>query len=114
MTFFSAEDFDVLKQWSSAELAIMCNQKLQREGVVVYGYHDKEYPLGKGWLFDSLETVPGEYDTHKALLVCIEHIVRKPCNHEAKIMVGTDNVYVDECIHCSKRLKPTGWEVVND
>ena len=105
MKFFSASDFDILKQWSSAELAIMCNQKLARESKVVYGL--KSTKLDDQFYFSESKD---DADTHRALLVCVEEIECKPCEHDVVCHDLAHQSFV--CRKCNKDMKPTGWEVV--
>lgn len=107
MKFFKPEDFADVTFMTKESFADLCNQKLEREVMVVYG--------NKGIsTWDKVDDCgyTGHY-THRALLICVEEIERKPCLHEAKILVGTDNCYASECIHCGAKLKPTAWEAVD-
>lgn len=105
--FFTADDFDSfdlsvgegIGPHHAAELA---NEKLQREGVVVYG--SKNYPL-----WSTRNDMP-KTDTHRALLINIEEIEKKHCEHEpARNVAGN---YEPACYKCNVKLKPTGWEEV--
>lgn len=110
MKFFVAKDFEDFPIWEPKVLAQYCNNKLQRDAKVVYGSANHNEAIFNWEVFGGDD---GEH-THRALLICIEEIERKPCLHEAKILVGTDDCYVGECIHCGAKLKPTAWEVVDE
>ncbi len=113
MTFFSAEDFEnyinavgVHNQVSAKMVADIAEGKLQREAKVVYGLQnaalsDMYFSLSKD-----------DADTHRALLICVEEIERKSCEHvEIKVNINPGINYF-ECTKCGARLKPTAWEVV--
>jgi hypothetical protein len=60
------------------------------------------------------ETLDPEFHTHRARLVCIEEIEKKPCEHEPGTEAGCTEVKGDgntyrKCRHCSKILK-IRWE----
>lgn len=117
MTFFSASDFDLdgITTDNYAELvANAANTKLRRYANVVYGNVDPM--VLTSWMSSFEGMYLGTY-THRALLVCIEKIERKHCEHEVSssdiTLVSNGNVKY-RCRFCDVYLKPTGWEVVND
>lgn len=101
MTFFTADDFEAMDAWRPETLAQHCNAKLAREAKVVYGQ------VVHG---EFLWNHTSEYgDTHRALLICVEEIERKPCEHEPKVY-STRIV----CAKCDKEIKPVCWGVVDE
>ncbi len=48
-------------------------------------------------------------DTHKALLVCVEKIDKKPCVHEPNQLNQSTGGWF--CKHCNKKIKATWSEV---
>lgn len=104
MTVFKAGDF-AEQEWqpiSSAQAASIANQKLQREAKVVYGQ------VVHG---EFLWNHTSEYgDTHRALLICVEEIVKPKCEHAGHIIAVGKGIF--RCADCKSEIKPTGWEVV--
>lgn len=104
MTFFSADDFECY-EWTKESLADLCNQKLQREGKVVYICEDPR----------QLTTIhfPRPVDaTHQGLLICVEKIEKKSCTHPDVLPVNSGWYY--RCSDCGMKLQPTGWKLADD
>lgn len=105
MKFFSADDF-AEQEWqpiSSAQAANIANQKLQRDAKVVYICEDPR----------QLTTIhfPRPVDaTHTGLLICVEKIERKPCEHDP-VAVHNGVTVTHGCRYCGVKLKAK-WEVV--
>ena len=114
MTFFTADDFEAMAAWRPETLAQHCNAKLAREAKVVYGL--KSTKLGDEFYFSEHKD---DADTHRALLICVEEIERKPCEHEVgfstanpKLLLSDQQVFM--CCKCSKKIKlKWEWEQVN-
>lgn len=109
MKFFTAEDF-AEQEWqpiSSAQAANIANQKLQREAKVVYGSANHNKAIFNWEVFGGDD---GEH-THRALLICIEEIERNKCEHKPFFSGGK---YASYCDECGVKIKPTGWEVVDE
>ena len=113
MTVFKAGDF-AEQEWqpiSSAQAASIANQKLQREAKVVYG---TPFQANCSTGFHEIQS---KYDTHRALLVCIEELPPKVCEHEPRgysINVGgthRDKYY--RCEKCGVKLKAI-WRVCDE
>lgn len=107
MTFFTAEDFEKMDVWHSDTLARYCNAKLERDAKVVYG---TPFQANCSTGFHEIQS---KYDTHRALLICVEEIERKPCIHVGSLCRNTGDYYF-ECTKCGERLKPTAWEVLDE
>lgn len=77
-----------------------------KDAQVVYG----ELIDGKFESFDEQEK-PNDFDTHRALLINIEELPKKPCKHEPiTYTAGYDSDWTKpECKHCGKKLKAK-WE----
>lgn len=103
MTFFTANDFEIMDVWHSDTLAKFCNDKLAREAKVVYGFYDGKKYEAFGCRMEAHES------SHRALLICVEEIERKPCEHEPKVY-STRIV----CAKCDKEIKPVCWGVVDE
>jgi hypothetical protein len=91
---------------AAAKLANSVLDKYRAEhGVVVYGRN------ATGHAFDSAG--PAYNDTHRALLIDIEPIEVKPCEHEPHINIFNheDGITAisDSCKHCGIKLKAK-WE----
>jgi len=104
MTFFTADDFEAMAAWRPETLAQHCNAKLAREAKVVYGQ------VVHG---EFLWNHTSEYgDTHRALLICVEEIVKPKCEHAGHIIAVGKGIF--RCAGCNIEIKPTGWEVVDE
>lgn len=104
MTFFTADDFitNSSAPQTPHSVAELANQKLQREAKVVYG----QVVYG-----EFLWNHTSEYgDTHRALLICVEEIVKPKCEHAGHIIAVGKGIF--GCADCKSEIKPTGWEVV--
>lgn len=103
MTFFKAEDFitNSSAPQTPHSVAKLANQKLQKEAEVVYGN-------AAGMIFNQ-ELLPG--DTHKALLLCIEPLVKPKCEHKYVQPVNCGEYY--RCTECQEKLLAT-WRGLND
>ena len=113
MTFFKAEDFNTYgtsgvyhQHITPTEACRMANEKLQREAKVVYGI---PFQANCSTGFHEIQS---KYDTHKALLVCIEPIEKKSCTHPDVMPCNSGFYY--RCTDCGKKLHPTGWKEVVD
>lgn len=108
--FFNADDFNFNFLAEREVAAEKANAKLQREGVVVYGDPDD--------LWSKVLNDGGSKDTHRALLINIEEIEKKPCEHEpqAELLSIRDGKIFEtryKCSKCGVRLKATKtWEEV--
>lgn len=132
MTFFTADDFkEIYKKifkdgyvshnagdmWEPAsrvdDLANIANAKLQREGKVVYGWPiDIEKSSHKMW--SSELDVYTDEATHRALLINIEELPKKNCEHVGYIAGDEYEGHFFECEKCGKTLKPTAWSVCDE
>jgi hypothetical protein len=106
--FFKPEDFNGCHDYGS--MAYKANALLQERGMPTW-----------------LDKVASNYDvyefngaTHQALLVCIEELPKKPCEHESVHDLKTQtwlsegkissSYFLWECKHCGVKLKAK-WEV---
>lgn len=106
MTFFTASDFDndELTLIRAKDAAYKANVKLLREAKVVY-LSKADAGIDK-WLYYE----PVSCDK-KALLVCIEEIEKKPCEHPRKWLQTHGDFHNAKCGQCGVKLKAK-WEVV--
>lgn len=121
MNFFKPEDFDFKKYFNwkyediEIDLAKACNQKLEREAIVVYGKHNSwgEYGFHTN---KDLKFLDGSLSDKKALLINIEPIEK--CKHESTIMEYAVSGKLPppffKCINCGAKVKPTAFESIND
>lgn len=112
---FKPEDFNFLRirmnDSYEHEAARRANEALERmlsECTVVYAGAAKD----RAWFDYRTE----KEDTHKAIIVNIEEIKPKVCEHEPKFIEGTGFgakivLYANECAKCGKKLEAT-WEEV--
>lgn len=116
-TFFEKSDFvsynvcDGAGKIQSELIAGIANDKLKRDGRVVYGSNND-----RDWSFNKFEG-----DTHQALLICIEEI--KKCDHPKEKIFARESgkpsrltlsgMSVDSCIQyyceCGTRVEPAGF-----
>lgn len=120
MKFFSAEDFvcaldmDALGRITIPSrnlIAQLANQKLQREAKVVYGAPFQSY------CSTGFHEIKSKHDTHTGLLICVEEIERKPCEHSVNIDSGGTMLehekHIFKCNKCHKDISlKWEWEVV--
>lgn len=101
MSFFKPEDFEAIK---IREMANHANTLLKERGVKVFG------KPGAAWFKDHNPEHKTHYETHQALLVCIEELKPKSeaCEHEP--MNWSERI----CYKCEQKLKKPKWEVDND
>jgi hypothetical protein len=109
--FFEAKDFEkciLVSDFSHnpyKKFAIMCNERLEREGVRVFGV----VPPGEEKLFWFQNN--SEPDTHTAILINIQPIEKKECEHGEVNREHGQIVY--RCGFCKERVRPrNGWEVI--
>jgi hypothetical protein len=125
--FFTTEDFVVrdpngeclkFRPCSEADyIAHVANRKLEKEGKVLegridgnFGWHDvvgEKYPDLQRHLLRK---------THKAILINIQPIEKKECEHGSIMITGWRDLNGGgearyKCLNCEKVLKPT-WEVI--
>lgn len=101
---------DVFVRNCAVHVANIANAKfkewLEREGVVVYGWHDGKHNIV--WREDI--KIYDDDPTYKAILVCVESLVKPKCKHEVD---GDSNVTLNDrgfiCKGCGKYLKPKEW-----
>ena len=116
MKFFTAEDFENyikaigLSNHVAKIVADIAESKLQCDAKVVYVC---DYP----WQSTTLHFAQPVDATHTGLLICVEEIERKPCEHEPITYNVSDKYSTDEilaergqCKHCGVKLKAK-WEV---
>lgn len=112
MTFFTADDFEGMNNIPMdvpTLSAFIANHKLQREAKVVYTDNLVHWGSDKDYVASR--------DTHRALLVCIEEIERKPCEHSVNIDSGgtmlENEKHIFKCNKCHKDISlKWEWEVV--
>lgn len=113
--FFKPEDFKNLPEYAE-HLANTANQKLNaliESWPVVYGSEqmcvsNEITPIKeKQWRLNQCVTGFVPENTHKARLAFIEEIVKEPCKHEPKQVIGTENAMWAECAKCGVELVPT-------
>lgn len=112
--FFTAEDFYEYFQGAyplgmsqSSAIVYFANKKLtewiEKNGVRVYICEGK---------LKTVHFVEPVDATHQAILIDIQEIMKKPCEHEpARNVAGN---YEPACYKCNVKLKPTGWEVADE
>lgn len=111
--FFKPEDFfheDVqYRGLSNIEAAARADKILEGRGKIVYGNSlDENDPIMERWL-DSQKW----YHDKKAILVNIEIIEPKECDHEANWWRdGLDIKYENCCLKCRQKIAPVGWKVI--
>lgn len=113
VNFFKPEDFaDGRPDWSP-HAAAMANAKLEREGLRVYLHKST---VTDGWIWHVLHKNFG-YSSHTAILINIEELPKKPCEHEparfsTSMRFTSDFKNVETsylCKHCGVSLKAK-WE----
>lgn len=103
---FEEKDFRVLeglKIFNPSDAVEITNAKLKKwlsEGKRVYGCFDEGF-----WAWGEK---PGNHDELTALLIQIEELPKKKCEHKDWDM----NAGYLQCHKCRKRLRPTGFEVI--
>lgn len=85
------------------------NQALKHHAVEVFGYELSKDGTHRNW-----GTERDDYDTHKALLICLEPI--KECEHKFVISILENEGQVPHhtgyrCNDCGVELFPTGFKV---
>jgi hypothetical protein len=75
---------------------------IRNNSKVVYGLKDT-------WV---IEWQPDIYSTHQALLICIEEIEKKECEHRGIHHKTRDASEGYHCILCGKDLKNPNWEAI--
>lgn len=102
--FFNADDFNFNFLAEREVAAEKANAKLQREGVVVYGWGLND---GAGW-----EKFREKNQTHKGILINIEEIEKK-CSHERSIskLVDDGTECRSVCVRCGVPMLATWNEV---
>ena len=104
--FFKPEDFEcdqfVLPREVWLKIVLQANRILRERGQVVYSPG-----IAEMW-----NDIRDNQDTYKALLVCIEEIEKKKCEHIYVTAGGPDAVNYFKCCMCGAKLKPTAWEEV--
>jgi hypothetical protein len=103
-TFFIACDFagstELIDHISWKDAADIANEKLEREGVKVYGCKGGE---NDEMIWSSYRNGADEpIDTHVALLINIERLM--PCEHKPSDVAGP---YYSKCERCGIELKAT-------
>lgn len=110
MKFFIPEDFsNHLKcSWPAEEMAKLCNEKLEREGKVIYGIDEKDWHIKEPYIKSTGEKLT----THKALLINIEAIEK--CKHPIESIKANDPNIIHGfiCSNCGAKVKPTSFEEV--
>lgn len=105
--FFDLVDNRSIPQ-QCAEISNNKLRKLIEEAPVVYGnqsLNDTFY-----WLVKPLGSL-SKYDTHRAKLMFIEEIKKKPCKHEPPVTNDTGrfgrvvNIDYATCVHCGCELE---------
>jgi hypothetical protein len=106
MTFFSASDFRGMESGDWEYVADLANRKLQRDAKVVYGKvnHNDVIFEWSSFNYDLPET------THRALLICIEELPKKECEHEIHNTVAPILNGKAACWKCGVTIEPTGWK----
>lgn len=106
MSFFKPKDFELSKtnfcDLCTVEIAKTANKLLEERGVRVYG---QQYGPTNHWNFDEVNHPD---NTYQALLINIEEIPKKECEHEPA------NKYISQehfCVLCGIKLK-LKWEPV--
>lgn len=120
MNFFKPEDFNLIKfrfgRAHGSEVAQIANRLLQERGVRVYA----EPCLGARVDAKEQPTPDGltQMRTHQALLVCIEELPKKECEHEPTnyhyheiVPFESKREGLRDCKHCGIQLKlEAKWE----
>lgn len=104
---FKTEDFaDCFTDSHAAENA---NRIITERGVRVSGVLDQQ----GNWFFNQLNLAS---HTHQALLVCIEELPKKKCEHEPAdgiVHIINSGTEYNPCKRCGVKLKAK-WEVADD
>lgn len=101
----------MVKMVNTFSCADSANAKLNswlKSAVRVYGFKSDVH----GFLFSYDRN---DKDTHQALLVCVEELLKKECEHEIRMHLGLSNDSQDywaDCKKCGVKLAPTGWKAV--
>jgi hypothetical protein len=115
MNIFKPLDFNFTfpdsRQMAADEANRILTEWIEKNGVRVYGVIDPAEERGKDFI---MGTKNDKHDTHQAILINIEEIEKKPCEHEPTITsyLGTYDTIKPVCLYCGKKLRPTRWEVV--
>lgn len=116
---FNVSDFDEvffgqIIGKSQHDCAVTANAKLNdwlKSAVRVYGSANHNGAIFNWETFDGDD---GE-NTHQALLVCVEELPKKYCEHEIRMHLGLSSDAQDfwaDCKKCGIKLQPTGWKAV--
>lgn len=128
MNFFKPEDFDSFIKGSYPKgmderdaIAHFANEKLQREGKVMHGWplYATEQHSPMIWC-DDLNIVTDK-PTHRALLINVEEMPKKECEHAVKSGLityphpypGYDHMALAVCYKCGVKLR-VKWEAVDE
>lgn len=102
---FESVKLSKLKDWQKKSLSDRCNGKieawLRENGKVVYGENEGVN------LFNAIQS---PFDTHQALLICVQKI-EKNCEHKIMYIFQDGGFVENKCSLCGKKLKPKSWEV---
>jgi hypothetical protein len=102
---------DEIKAQNSAQAVF--EDWIKNNSKVIYGTA-KDGIVYKEVYFSGIQNIQ---DTHKALLLCIEPIEKKECEHK-KTVIHQDarplfeNTFHVYCANCEKKLKAKSWEVI--
>lgn len=110
---FEAGDFDSPNSLKNSHNAYIANAKLNywlKSAVRVY--YSQEFPH----LLNLKDKPMDGFDTHTALLICVEKI-EKECVHEPIETNSFDGAvrggpWTISCKHCHVKLQPLGWKAV--
>lgn len=101
-----------LPDWVREIIANKLSALLTERGVKVWGHY------ANGDFYCGTEALKHEeHITHQALLVCIEELAPKVCNHEPGEYGQGTSLYskYPECKHCGSQLKwPAKWDVADE
>ena len=109
MTIFKPEDFEPFymdKKQLSDHASRILTEWIEKNGVKVYGV---PYQANCSTGFHEIKS---QYDTHQAILIDIQEIEKKPCDHIFNLNYGIDLVpQKAECKKCGFKLKANWIEV---
>ena len=114
MTIFKPEDFEPFymdKKQLSDHASRILTEWIEKNGVRVYGHYCDETPDSDFCCNKSKNS----WDTHQAILINIEEIEKKPCEHDPTVnyAFGIAETMKPICRKCGVKLKAT-WSSADE
>lgn len=102
--FFKLEDFDEYQLVGYSQISKKANQIIEQRGTIVF-----RGPKSVVWGPNK-----AVQDTHQAILINIEEIPHKMCDHQCgQITFYAGKQWVEStCATCGKNIKPSGWTTI--